>query len=270
MARPAKPAFMDQAVYDKVGLCPVGLTHEASLMSDCATCICEYPTPRGSADTGAVAFQFDNFAPAFHLSGPPVTLMPNETLGRLCGLNGTAEHLARVVGGRRDEVAQNLRWLAGQGSQLQQEDARFWFNEYLAVIDPTTGRGKEIARTPCWLFLGEPSHNAESMLTAADRVDLPCRLGLPSFLLDRPRLPSLEFLGFAVEAHRVRNARAPSVFDGDYESVKEVWSPGGTTLPLPWGPPECIAQAGLREIVASAPSYDEVQPQIFVFWSRRH
>lgn len=270
MARPAKPAFMNQAVYDKIGLCPVGAMHEAALISACASCTYEYPTPLGTADASAVSFQFDSFAPAFRMSGPHVVLMPSEILGRLTGLNRTAEYLARVLGGRRDEVAQNLRWLAGQGSISQQEDARFWFNEYLALIDPATGRGREIAQTPCWLFLGESGRSAEVMLAAADRVDLPCRLGLPSFLPDRPRLPSLEFLGFAIEAYRVSDTRAPAVFDGDYESVKEVWSPSGSTQPLAWGPTECIAQTGLREIVANSPSYEEIRPQIFVFWSRPH
>jgi predicted transcriptional regulator len=261
---------MAQAVYDKIGSCPVGLARESDLMSACAPCIYEYPATPRARDPDAVAFQFDSFADMNRMLGSKINLAPSEILGRLCGLNGTADYLARAVGARRDDVAQNLRWLAGQGSASQREDAQFWFDEYLAVIDPATNRGREISGTPCWLFLGEAGHHARAMLQSTDRIDLPCRLGLPSFLPYQPSLPPVEFLGFAIEAHRVRNARAPSVFDGDYESVKEVWSPAGVTQPLHWGPIECTAKSGLREIVAASPSYDEIEPNIFVFWSRVH
>jgi hypothetical protein len=272
VGRPTKPVLMAEAVYNKIGACPIGLAHEAELLEHCKLCTCELSDPPSHRDPIAFATKFDDFATTKRLLGSPVALPQGCLLGRLNELNRTAQILAAGVGGTKDFVAQNLRWLAGQGSTTQFDDAKYWFDTELAIVDSVSGRGRQASGLPCWLFLGEDGRNPEQLLSDPDCIDLPCRLGLPmrAFLDGRPRLPQLEFVGFAVKQDRIRSPRSAAVFDGDYESVKEVWSPTGFTEPLAWGPDECTAKGGLREIVAEPLSYDEIQSQIFVFHSRAH
>jgi hypothetical protein len=221
--------------------------------------------------TQSVEWTFDAFSGGKRLLGSPVHLVDGGFLGRVCGLGPTARYLARNVSGIADEAEaeQNLRWLAN-GSPDQRADAEFWYDRNLRVTNPPTGRGVLASPLPCWLFVKD-NHNAAHELLASDGVsELPCRLGLPSLIDDMPLVPPLWFIGFVLPCNRVRNPRSPSVFDGGYKSVRDIWLPGGVTQPLPWAGPQCVAAGGIQECVSEQPSFDEFDTTLFVFESAAH
>jgi hypothetical protein len=270
LARPPKPEFMSQTVYDKVGQCSVGIANEQELVNNCSACTCEIADANANSDK-AVATTFDAFSAGKRLLGSPVQLDDGTFLGRISGLRPTASFLARAVSkiASEDEVEQNLRWLA-HGSPDQRADAEFWYDRNLRVTHPPTGRGVLASPLPCWLFLRDAQDAADKLLASDDVSELPCRLGLPSLVDDMPRVPPLWFVGFVIPCNRVRNPRNPSVFDGGYKSVRDIWLPGGITQPLPWAGSQCVSAGGIHECVSEQPSFDEFDSSIFVFESREH
>jgi hypothetical protein len=261
---------MSQIVYDKIGQCSVGAANEPQLMDDCSACTCEIAVT--AADSAkSVEMAFDSFSNGKRLLGNPVQLADDGFLGRICGLQPTARYLARNVSGIADEseAQQNLRWLAG-GSPDQRADAVFWYDQNLRVTDPPTGRGVLASPLPCWLFLDDAQNTAHELLASDGVSELPCRLGLPSLIEDMPRVPPLWFVGFVIPCNRVRSPRSPSVFDGGYKSVRDIWLPGGITQPLPWAGSQCVDAGGIHECVSEQPSFDDFDSRVFVFESKEH
>lgn len=261
---------MSQSVYDKIGQCDVGVANEAALMAQCAGCTCEFAITDADSPQ-SIRTVFDTFSAGKRLLGHPVVLEDGGFVGRICGLIPTARYLARTVSGIADEAEaqQNLRWLA-QGSPDQRADAEFWYDRNLRVTEPPTGRGVLASPLPCWLFIRDADYAAQELLASDGVSELPCRLGLPSLIDDMATVPQLWFVGFVIPCQQVRNPRRPSVFDGDYKSVKDIWLPGGVTQPLPWAGQQCVDAGGIQECVSEQPSFDEFEAEIFVFESKAH
>ena len=87
---------------------------------------------------------------------------------------------------------------------------------------------------------------------------LPIRLGLPEYP-QFEEVGEIDYICFCISSDKLTNPSCPSIFDATYVPAKAHWHPGGRTVPLPWGPSECIAAQGLLEIVADAPKYHELE-----------
>jgi hypothetical protein len=254
---------MAAPVYDKVGACEYGREHDDAVMTVCTHCTHELPQAKN--DSNSVAWSFEDYSSSHKKCGGVVLLSPDEFLGHVRLLSNTATYLAEKL---QDDVARiesRFRALAGLGSPTNQKAARQWFQRELVNRPKTNGGPLPIAGPVCWLFRSNNNETPNDLLSGHNAIELPCRLGLPVFLQEEKICPPFEFLGFVAKGSTV--SRRPTVFDGDYVSVRELWQPNGFTRPIEWAPSSVVAKGGMPEIVADAPLYDTIDANIFVFQS---
>jgi hypothetical protein len=267
--RPEKPKLLAKEVFDKLSICEVGLMYESALYTEIKECTHEEIMPtKTSNDADSVAFKFNDFSKNHRLKGKERELGENIDAGHVRVLQTTAEYIASKLAQAPGDVMDKFRALAGASSEDQQLDAKIWLDDHF--VNPTSEDEESaspiaICGNPCWLFLGNSEQNPKAMLGSTDAGELPYRLGLPNLLTNKELLAPIEYLGYIVPATKLRSARMPSVFDGDYDTVKMIWSPGGWTVPWSWGPVEAVGKGGLLELVADPPFYTDLTSDFFVF-----
>lgn len=117
----------------------------------------------------------------------------------------------------------------------------------------------------CWMARERNTNDAGDIIED-DPECVPCRLGLPEFLNEAGQYQKgLLFIAFLVASGNVLNARAATFCHGSYLSVRDIWEPGGSTKPIPYGPAACVAKGGIAEMVCDPPSFKNVSDKIFVF-----
>ena len=255
MANPACPTHMHASVYQKIIDDDVGDALKADVLDLCAACDAEL----GDIDT-SVQSVFNNYCQANRDSGNALALGAGEIVGHIKMLDGTCAYLSKVLNLDSDRVAELFRWLAGEGSPSQIDEAADWFVDLTQVVN-ATGDALVISGPVCWLFR-EDGGDARSLFDDAPEC-LPCRLGLPTVLEMMPPYPSdLTFIGMTVRGALLSNPRSATVFHGDYISVREIWLPGGMTQPIALGPAHCVAMGGVAEFVANPPKFSEIDANI--------
>jgi hypothetical protein len=271
MARPAQPKFMNNSVFRKLGACKVGALHEGRLLANCHSCLREECTDTELSERKevpeAVQWQFDEFSRPLRKQGASVLLKANEFLGHVKLLAKAALYIAKELNSRPETIEKNFRFLAGHGSTTEMDFARDWYQNRLMTPSPTSGRILSISGPVCWLFRGTATKGPDELLVESTVDQLPCRLGLPEFLAHKKNTmcPSMEFVGYIVLGKNVTKPVRPSVFDGDYVSVRDVWSSSGKTLPISWAPQPMRKLGGLREVVSDAPKFTEISDRFHVF-----
>ena len=251
---------MCEAVYDKIVQDGVPDALKADIINSCAGCVAELGN-----DPLAVQYVFNQFSVTNASAGAPLPLNDGEIVGHIKLLRPSATYLSNVLSLDSDRVEELFRWLAGVGSPSpsQRDEAADWFDDLIDFVD-SSGNALVISGPTCWLFREDTAGDANILF--ADAECLPCRLGLPTILERMPPYPRrLEFLGMCVPAASLANSRRATVFHGDYVSVRDIWLPGGMTQPIPAGPAACVAQGGLRELVADAPRFNQIDPKIRIF-----
>lgn len=268
LARSPRPLHMDQRVHDKVWACPIGRQYDSELCGLCESCVRETPDVAATApsDPTAVSTQFDHFAGGHKKEGPPVVLGGHEYLGHLRFLPRAASRIAQDIGRPVDFTSTRLRWAAGLGSSTEVSEGKKWFQENLRNSATRLGTTLTIGPPACWLFRSENKAEIVNLLDKPESNTLPIRLGLPEYTTDA-MIPVLEFIGYVARGSIVKNVRNASVLDGSYETVRDLWLPGGTTQPLPWAPDEPREGGGLQETVADAPNFAEIEEDIYIFKS---
>ena len=267
MVRPAKPTFMAEPVYEKVGACEYGQKYDADVMSACSPCTRELPSNPATSDATSVASAFNNFSSSHKKRGQFVSLDNDEFLGHVKLLSDTATFLAAVLEDDAERIERRFQALAGLISTTSEREARRWFERKLVNRPLSKGGPLAVAGPVCWLFRSNGNETPPSLLANSDASEVPCRLGLPAFLNDKSNCPPLEFVGFVTQGNKVKNQGRPTVFDGDYVSVRDLWGPDGFTRPIAWAPAKILAKGGFPEIVADAPLYDAIETDIYVFQS---
>lgn len=258
---------MAEPVYEKVGACAYGQKHDANVMSACSPCTQEMPSTPAMPDDTSVAWSFNRFSSSHKKRGQFVHLDQDEFVGHVKLLSDTASFLASVLLDKPERIERRFQALAGLGSNTEQEAARRWFQRELVNRPSSRGGPLAVAGPVCWLFRSNANETPPVMLANAEASEIPCRLGLPVFLSDRTNCPALEFVGFVAKGNKISNQSRPTVFDGDYISVRDLWEPDGFTRPIAWAPAHVLAKGGFPEIVADAPLYSAIEADIYVFQS---
>lgn len=251
MTLPARPVHMAAAVYDKI-------VADTEISVDLKTAIINACVPATSEDEASALF--DAFASGNVLNGRTVALNDDEIVGHVKNLSNTALYLSKKLSVDRTDVESILRHLAGHGTRTQLEYAMAWFRD--EILGHT--EDLKIAQRPTWLFR-DPSGDARSALAAPVARCLPCRLGLPALMFNNPIPAGIEYVGYCADSAAVSDARLPTCLDGSYQSVKDIWAVGGSSVPIPHGSVDCVSQGGFREIVADAPSFRHIRQEFSVF-----
>lgn len=251
MALRGRPANMPGGVYAKIekDVAPEALRND--LLAACDT-----------AAPDEIDQRIRDFCDSNVLCGPLEVLDPDETLGHVKPESRTLNRLARVFDMSFDKIAAKFRYLAGEGSVMNQDQARHWFMGKVS----SGGSTEKIANRPAWLFrAGVPGGDP----FAGDRGCLPWRLALPHWAdlpgRVKPRDP-VACIGYRLPASAVVSPRKPTCMDAGTEGLSIYWAPGGKTAPHPHGPATCVG--GLDEIVAEPPGLGDVVLPLVRFTSR--
>jgi hypothetical protein len=265
MLRPRKPILLSDVVYGKMGNCTVGLALEGDLYASFEGC--DHELISGTTNHNfAIETRFNCFSQLYRLQGQIVVNHADECVGRVQDFEKTAKHLAIETGADPRIVTRHLKALVSGVSNELKEEAQEWFKNTAKAKSERTKQPIAVSRwTPCWFFEGENSSSAKAILTSGDVRLLPFRLGLPSHVQGTIAKSTIVYVGFCVKSSKLSNLRVPSIFDVSYLDVREYWSPGGLTVPLPSSPPSVIAVGGLKELVAQPPNLSDIDPDIVMF-----
>ncbi len=227
-------------------------------------CVCETRSEETLATKNrSVESAYDEFVKDYQHTGESIDLHDDEILGRVTNLFGAARYIAKGLKQDVDDVQQMFLWLnelcdpGPTPSQLR--TAKDWFEDLQSTIDPATGKVFAISPPVCWVFRSEKGNRDANDDMIASLNCLPCRLGLPD-LLDPGKnyQTGLDYLCLTVAAKNVINSRASNFCHGGYIGVRDIWEPGGRTVPIPYGPQPCTDDGGLLEVVCDAVTYEHV------------
>lgn len=227
----------------------------------------------GKEDEEAVKSAFKGYAEGNRLVGlAQLDCEDDQYLGHIKTLESVARYLSQKLrdeagensGFEEHRIAEHLRSMSLPEKSLPRREATAWFEEEVFSRFPyyvVSGR-------PSWVFEGQDG-DARKLLSSEDCSSLPCRLGLPDPMLwgdppySYPR--GIEFVGFAFKGANLVSVRRPTALDGDYDSVKKIWKPGGRTEPLPHGPEEMLSKGGLDEAVCEPVHLSEGIENVYLF-----
>ena len=199
----------------------------------------------------------------------PVELDDGEILGRITNLYGVARYIAKGLNQDVDDVQQFFHWLSGLSkpgpTPNQLRAAEDWFDDLRNAVDPKTDSAIAISPPVCWVFRSEQVNKDANNDLIGDLNCLPCRLGLPDLLNpDEKYETGLDYLCLTIAATNAKNARTANFCHGGYINVRDIWEPGGRTVPIPYGPNSCKGKGGLLEIICDAVAYKHVLEPIRV------
>lgn len=255
-----KPSHLPQAMYDKIveDVFDEGLKNE--FLAACEKCDCELSFEPGTRSVEAVYIEFTR---DHQQTGTPVALSEGERLGRVTNLRNTSEYIALRLRQDVADVEQMFDWLNEVSdpppTRRQISVAAEWLEDLKAVINPDTGEKFAVSPSVCWLFRSQEGGNDAYEVMRSVGDCLPCRLGLPDLLNeDEVYETGLEYLCLVVSEKGVQNPRLSNFCHGGYIGVRDIWAPGGSTVPIPYGPADCVVQGGLPEIVSDAVGYSSL------------
>lgn len=253
MALPARTAHMSQSVYQKIE----ADTELAEAIKIALLDVCNLET-----DESGLKAAFNTFAKSNKLAGNTVVALEDgEYVGHVKNLRGISDYLASILMMPRADIEKNFRMLAGLGTDIDRENAELWFKDEILGHTSTL----HVAARPAWLFREATGNDARQTFTSPTVNCLPCRLGLPALVSQIPIPSGMEFLGLSISKDRLGNVRLPTCLDGDYSSVDEIWIVGGVSQPIQHGPPSCVAEGGLLEVVADSLRFSDVSLPIALF-----
>ena len=128
MARSEKPEHLDDVVYDKLYICPVGKKHADDVLQGLDGSTHEL-RGEGSPESAGVEVRFNDYGSDKQLLGEQVKFPAAEILGRVANLDKLATYLAREIRSNPTVVRRNLRRLGGMGSQRERRNAKSWFEK---------------------------------------------------------------------------------------------------------------------------------------------
>lgn len=264
-----RPQHLPEEFYRKVVGDAVPVTVKNEFLQECVSCSCEMIQGKSKASDQSIEEVFSNFAASRLHLGDAIALGSMEIVAHVRNLAKTADFLQSRIQVDRTDIIRYFSWLAAPtGSsvtQSQHDEAVEWFATLKATIDKGTGKEFAISAPVCWMAREISTNDAENIIKD-DPACLPCRLGLPEFLNEAGQYQKgLLFIAFLVESGNVSNGRAATFCHGSYRSVRDIWEPGGTTKPIPYGPIACVSKGGIAEIVCDAPSFKSVSDKFFVF-----
>ncbi len=253
-----KPPHLHNDVYEKIVIDVFDEDLKNEFLAACQDCDCETGFEAGARSVEAVYIEFSGH---HQHTGIPVDLNDGEKLGRVTNLRNAAEYIALRLNQDVADVIQMFYWLNELGSpkptSRQSRVAAEWFEDLKSAINPDTGEPFAISPQVCWLFRSQAGNSDANEEMANDGNCLPCRLGLPDLLNESEIYETdLEYLCLTVSAEDVPNPRLPNFCHSGYIGVRDIWAPGGSTVPIPYGPDQCVAQGGLPEIISDAVSYN--------------
>lgn len=259
-----KPEILPERFYQKLSADDIDESIKNQFLEACAGCDCEtLAHARDGGGESPIEAAYNEFCADLQTAGNPISLLEGERLGRVTNLRGAAAYIAKGLKQSLGDVLEKFFWLNDlsptPATPSQISDARDWLEDLKQATDPNTGLPFAISPPVCWLFRSKHDNNDanDDMLNGAEC--LPCRLGLPDLLNDEQILETgLDFLCMIVSASGAKNVRSSNFCHSGYLGVRDIWEPDGSTAPIPYGPPACVEQGGLPEVICDAVSYVHV------------
>lgn len=257
---------MHQSAYDKIVADAFDEKLKNAFFLACEACDCEMETDVGIRSVEAV---YKEFRCDHQQTGIPVVLDGDEKLGRVTNLRSAAEYIARRLHQDVADVVQMFEWLNSlsdpKPTARQTSVAKEWLDDLKVAINPDTGEPFAVSPPVCWMFRSQnDSKDANDDMEDVGSC-LPCRLGLPDMLNAHEVYETgLDYLCLVITAKNVKNPRLSNFCHSGYREVRDIWAPGGTTVPIPYGPDKCVDQGGMPEIIADAVSYSSLAGPIRV------
>jgi len=256
---------LDQSVQDKItGDDHLPGSHINAVLDEC----------RHLTSEAEVESAFNGYAENNRLKSSYIEAFnDNEIVGHIKSIEGFARYMAFFISQYLpddDEVPEyriieKLRYLANMGTSQEKKEAELWFSEELFSKNPDY----KISGNPCWIFREETEWNAKKLLSTSEASTLPCRLGLPEPKFWGGPPPAYErklgFIGFGISKKGLIEGRRPTALDGDYDTVKKIWIPGGRTQPLPHAPSNLTVAGGLMELVCPPINFSACIGNVYVF-----
>lgn len=264
-----KPTHLHDDVYNKIRGDNCGLELKNEFLSRCSSCDCELREDEVNPSDVSVERAYEEFVKDHQSSGTAISLSSEEILGRVTNLFGAARYIAKSLHQDVDDVQQMFLWLNDlcrpAPTPSQRKVAEDWFEDLKSATDPNTGSAFTISPPVCWVFRSESEAGNANEDMETDLNCLPCRLGLPD-LLDPGETyrTGFDYLCLTISAESAQNTRASNFCHGGYTTVRDIWEPGGRTVPIPYGPQSCRDRGGLLEVICDAVPYSEVVGQIRV------
>ena len=256
-----RPAFLPENFYKKLKEDSLNTDEKNEFLLLCEPCDCE--TKTAEAEGRSIEMVYNEFVGHRQDSGISIVLKEGEILGRVTNLRDAARYISKGLNQSIPDVLQMFFWLDSLSEQKpkpsQLEVAKEWLEDLKKAVDPDSDSPFAISPQICWLFRSDLGGFDANEDFDQDGECLACRLGLPSLLNDDQIYEiGLDYLCFTVHAEHVKKPRASNFCHAGYLVVRDIWKPGGTTAPIPYGPEPCVKKGGLPEVICDPVGYQHV------------